>query len=114
MLEGEIEVRTPLERDALVKLELVCTRSVTTGSGKHQRTTTEPLWSEEWQASPQPRGEGRGCRIPVCREIPDNAEESTLTSGITWTLRASAEVAGADFVALFEVPVFRRLGELEK
>jgi hypothetical protein len=54
-------------------------------------------------------GSGAGVLIPIAFAIPREAPETTLGNSrdrILWRLEVTSAVAGVDFSARFEVPVF--------
>jgi hypothetical protein len=56
------------------------------------------------------QGNGQGTAIPVLFAIPFNCRETTQpdgTDGIHWRLDVSARVPGVDYLAKFDVPVFK-------
>lgn len=92
---------------AVLKLALVCERSVTTGSGKQRRTTKTKLWSHE-QEQTGPLAPGQ--EIAVRCRLPDDAEPTFQESpgnGVAWRLETRAKVPGVDLKLDFELPVFR-------
>lgn len=91
---------------ATVELMLVCSHSVTTGSGKQRRTNTTKVWTHReaatgligpWQAIPF------SCRVPA--DVPVTTLDST-NDVHTWTFEAKADVPGVDLNLKFELPVF--------
>ncbi|MCB1021913.1 MAG: hypothetical protein KDC27_18415, partial [Acidobacteria bacterium] len=104
-LAGRIETRLPEPPAAGVRLSLDSIRMVRSGKSTREKL----LWKDE-QVIPAGRlSRGwQGVSIPVEFRIPADAEESSSGSRrCFWRLSATAEVAGVDFQANFEAPVYR-------
>ncbi len=109
-LEGKIELGARLEPLNGFIVRLRCLHI--TGSGKSSRTTT--LWQDTQQVrASAPVDDPAHSAIPVSFAIPEQCQETHDRPGdrVTWVLEARARVPGTDYLATFEVPVFKpRLG----
>mgnify|MGYP000492283956 CR=1 FL=1 len=108
-IAGQILVERGLEAESDVVLTLKCVRKVVTGSGKQRRTTETTLWQSTRELPGTVAGAGV-IRIPVAFAIPPEAEPTDdrhSSDMIQWHLEARAAREGVDFLAKFEVPVFR-------
>ena len=110
ILKGEIHVRGKLRPEHGWCLTLSCLRRSTTGPTNNLRTTEKILWRDEkWLRSDLPQTNSDASAIPVFFQLPADKPESTPATGdgIHWRLEAWARLAGPDFAAAFEVPVFK-------
>lgn len=97
-------------------LALCCIRRTTTGPANNLRTTEKVLWQEEkWLRPDLQQKDPKATDIPIFFQLPGDKPESTpeIGDGIHWRLEAWARMAGPDFHAAFEVPVFKILGQQE-
>ena len=104
-LAGRIDTRLSEAPAGGVRLSLDSIRLERSGKSTRERL----LWKAD-QAVPAARlSQGfEGVSIPIDFPIPRDAEESSSGSYRSlWRLSADAAVAGVDFQASFEVPVFR-------
>lgn len=95
-------------------VNLVCTESRETGSGKNKSTKVTTLWQQDQTIVRDLRGESsEGSNIPILFTLPYGAPETdeSTTDGDrstrTWRLSIRAILPGVDYGASFEVPVFR-------
>ena len=110
-LRGSIQAGFDPISQRSVTLKLTCIHRTDSGSGDDRSVNERILWQEEQtletgliQAGPT------GCLIPVMFQIPSDAAETNvrnLDNSIQWKLRAHADMAGVDYDAEFDVPVFR-------
>jgi hypothetical protein len=108
--KGEIHVRGKVRPEHGWCLALSCLRRSTTGPTNNLRTTEKILWRDEkWLRSDLPQTNSDATAVPVFFRLPaDKPESSPATGdGIHWRLEAWARLMGPDFVAAFEVPVFK-------
>lgn len=110
-LDGLIQTERPLILEQGLHLKLSCIRRTVTGSGKNRHTHENILWQDEKvfrSDAPLPTDGLGGSGIPVHFNLPADQPESTLRgdSNVIWRLEARAKMAGPDFTAMFEVPVF--------
>lgn len=110
VLEGSILLRRPPPMRLPAEVELVCEKSVTTGSGKNRSTTTENIWSHQETVPPDSiTRDFSGFRLPVKFTLPADAPESSpaAQNGTkhVWSLRF--KVPGMAIRSAFELPVFR-------
>ena len=104
-LAGRIDTRLSEPPKDGVLLNLDCIRKVR--SGKNTRESL--LWKTDANVPASRLSRGwQGVSIPVDFAIPADAQESTHDAyNVFWRLSADADLAGVDFKARFEVPVFR-------
>jgi hypothetical protein len=109
-LGGVIQVPAALRPDEDVTLALQACRTTVHGSGKNRSVQSEVLWENEVRVVRENLPvTAAGTGIPVLFHIPAGqpASDVTTTDPRTfWRLTAKAPVAGVDFAATFEVPVF--------
>lgn len=114
-LSGLIQVGARLRLEHGLHLKLSCIRRTVTGSGDNRTTHENILWQDEkvfdaHASLPEPEPGRTG--IPVHFKIPAGQPEcfSEGNETILWRLEAQARMAGPDFSASFEVPVFKVAG----
>jgi len=103
-LEGKIEIGTRLEPPAGFKLRLCCLNEMF-------RSSPSTLWQDEQRirfdtAADDPTYSA----IPVLFDIPREcfeSDDSNPACKVVWWLEASAEAPGVNYLARFEVPVFK-------
>lgn len=103
-LEGNIQGESQIELPGDFKVQLACYQQ--TGGGDNSKV--KKLWDAS-QPVRVPGGTGL-FMIPVSIAIPATCEESSdadPSNLIFWRLEATAKVPGVNFLARFEVPVFR-------
>ncbi len=109
-LGGVIQVPAVLRPDEDVRLALQACRTTVHGSGKNRSVQTEVLWEHEVRVARENLPvTGTATDIPVLFHIPSGQPSSdvqTTDPRTFWRLQARAPVAGVDFDASFEVPVF--------
>ena len=110
-LAGAIETSVKVKPADGFEVRLMCINEVSTGYGRNRRTTQDTVFeiNKSHVHDLLETSSGR-CGIPVLFDIPQDAQESN--SGTTrnfyfWRLEAMARVPGVDYVAQFEVPVFK-------
>ena len=114
-LDGLIQTERRLHLEQGLHLKLSCINRTITSSGDGQNVSENFLWQSEKVFRPDAAlsatGAG-GSGIPVHFDLPADQPEATLrgNSTVIWRLEARAKMAGPDFAALFEVPVFRVAG----
>lgn len=104
-LEGAIRLRNPIRPEGPVRLKLSCVNRVTTSDSDGSSTKETIAWQQEEVVEMD-----TGDTIPVAFFIPGDANPSTIIKtgdGTLWRLEARARVPGVDYLAQFEVPVFR-------
>ena len=109
-LSGTIRVPAQLRPEHGWHVAVSCISRKTTGPANNLRTTERILWRDEtWLRRDLPRTGANETSIPVFFRLPDNKPDSTpaMGDGTHWRLEASARLAGPDFQAAFEVPVFK-------
>jgi hypothetical protein len=111
-LAGTVRTTTTLRPADGFQVVLSCIRRVRSGGPKNRSTTESVLWQEERRVAGQVVRDaaGMGTAIPVAFAVPSDArasDDSDSDDRILWRLEVSAGVPGIDYVAGFEVPVFR-------
>jgi hypothetical protein len=114
-LEGLIQTGARIQLEHGLTLKLSCIRRIVTGSGKNRSTQESILWQDEKNLNPAgglPETEPGRSGIPVYFKIPADQPEcfSQGNETVLWRLETRAKMAGPDFTAAFEVPVFRVAG----
>jgi hypothetical protein len=104
----EVPARVTPEGDATLSLRNL--RRETRGSGKNRSTTEVVLWEREERIPREKWASGAGrTDIPVLFHVPDSCsatDASDPNNEVVWRLETKAAVAGVDFAATFDVPVF--------
>ena len=97
------------------RVTLQSVNAVTTGWGKQRKTTERVAWEDMYVTRPDLLASDPSLTgVAVAFEIPGNArptDGSDSRNRWFWRLRVLAEVAGVDYDAVFEVPVFRAAPE---
>lgn len=109
-LSGSVRVPGKLRPEHGWHVALSCISRKTTGPANNLRTTERILWRDEtWLRRDLPQTLPNQTSIPVFFRLPENKPDSTPATGdgTHWRLEASARLAGPDFHAAFEVPVFK-------
>jgi hypothetical protein len=107
-IAGRIHVPGVFEPEQGVKVSLTCAREVTTGSGKNRSTTTTLLWQDDLTV-PGVTRDATGVAIPFLMQVPADcppSDDRNSSNKVIWKVTAEAAVAGIDYSASFEVPVF--------
>src|SRR6185503_1887303 len=109
-LNGSIRVDAEVPITTDFKLELTCTETRVSGSGKNRERSERMLWQKDWRV---PRHQ---CQIgstltsiPVDVAVPVDQPAATVgddTPQIEWRLDVTGECPGPDFWSRFELPVF--------
>lgn len=109
-LEATLQLSAHLDAPEGMELALECIHKRTTGSGKNRSTHEHILWQREHTVPRDAFGLGMtGTAVPVEFTVPYGCRAtcgSDTDDEILWRVAAKAEVAGVDYYARFEVPVF--------
>jgi hypothetical protein len=108
-LEGTIRTGVPLKFENELRLELLCIRKTTSGTGQNRRTTEKTLWQDEKIFKSQadfPEAKSGG-RIPVQFDLPPGQLQCSERGSETICWRLEMKIPGANFHATFDVPVFK-------
>jgi hypothetical protein len=110
-LAGVIQPGEPLTFEHGLRLKLSCVRRAVSGRNNPEKI----LWQDEKvfkTGADLPEAGSGPSHIPVCFKLPDNQPESSARNqeAIVWRLEAKAKMAGPDFRATFDVPVFKVAG----
>ncbi len=104
----EVPARVTPEGDATLSLRNL--RRETRGSGKNRSTTEVVLWEREERIPREKWASGAGrTDIPVLFHVPDSCsatDDRDPNNEVVWRLETKAAVAGVDFAATFDLPVF--------
>jgi hypothetical protein len=109
-LRGRVFAPAALGEAAEVRLTICCEKNVKVSGDKGTTTRSETLWEQEASA-PVVQGQSSSgdsllkIDFPIPRDLPDSSQDRN--EWFAWRLTALAELAGADFEAKFEVPVFK-------
>jgi hypothetical protein len=114
-LEGLIQTGARLQLEHGLHLKLSCIRRVVSGSGNSRSVSETILWQDEkvfTSNADLPEPEPGRSGIPVFFKLPANKPECFArgNEAIIWRLAAKAKMAGPDFSATFDVPVFKVAG----
>src|SRR5262249_37336262 len=105
-LAGVIRIPKQVAADDGFRITLNCLDWVDTGNGRSEQS----LWQDEQLVTEPMRGDGEGMAIPVLFAIPFDCRETAQpdqTGGVHWRLEIAARVPGVDYLAKFDVPVFK-------
>lgn len=113
-LAATIQTGTRIKFQHALHLQLSCIRRVV-NRGEHSSTSEYVLWQGEKVYRPDasyPETRPGHTGIPVYFRIPPGQPESSSAGNvsITWQLDAKSVMSGANFHAVFEVPVFNVAG----
>ena len=114
ILSGNISVPAQLHPVHGWHLRLSCVRRQTTGRTNNRQIIDKVLWRDEkWLVADLPQKETTQTSLPVFFILPSDLPDASALpgDGIHWKLEASATLRGPNFLAIFEVPVFK-LAEL--
>jgi hypothetical protein len=108
---GLIRTNVLLTPENGFEVSLTCLNRVTRGSGKHRSTAESIRWQEKVTVTDFQRDlERAGTMVPVAFRLPSDADasdDSKPEDQIIWRLEVSADVPGVDYLARFDIPVFR-------
>jgi hypothetical protein len=109
-LSGSIQVESRMQPVHGWQVRLSCVRRQTSGAVNNRQTIEKVLWREEkWLRADLPQGDAGTTSLPVFFNLPADLPDSTPSAadGIHWKLEASATLRGPNFLAIFDVPVFK-------
>ncbi|MEO8088830.1 MAG: hypothetical protein ABI703_00880 [Gemmatimonadales bacterium] len=111
-LTGMVRAPARVQPEEGFRVILSCVRRVRTRRGKNSSTSESILWQDERLVAGEPSRTAAAMEthIPVAFRLPVDAEPCTDINSdnrVLWRLQLSASVAGVDYEARFEVPVFR-------
>jgi hypothetical protein len=104
-LQGTVRINQPVRTANGFRLKLSCVNRVTTGAGKSRSTVERVLWTEDQRVEA-----GLGDRVSVAFYIPPDCRETASDDPdnvVNWRLKVTANDGDVDYVAKFEVPVFK-------
>jgi hypothetical protein len=109
-LKGTIRVEAAVPVTVDFGLELACTESRTTGSGKNRSRHERLLWQKQWRVPRHDCQIGTSfTTVPVDAPVPPKLPATTVEDSeaeIAWRLDVTGECPGPDFWSRFELPVF--------
>jgi hypothetical protein len=107
---GDVDTHVKESPENGFVLRLMCVRRVETGSGRNRSTDEKVLWADEQRVSASAAMRNPlGTRIPFTFTIPGDArpsDERVSSDMIVWRLAVTAELAGINYAADFQFPVF--------
>jgi hypothetical protein len=106
-LAGVVRTHKPVVSMDGFRLTLNCLDWLSTGNNSRSEVS---LWQDEQLVMEPMQGDGEGTAIPVLFAIPISCRETTRpgqSGEVHWRLDISARVAGVDYAAKFDVPVFK-------
>ncbi|MBW2386071.1 MAG: hypothetical protein JRG92_20760 [Deltaproteobacteria bacterium] len=110
-LAGRVSLGTDVRPEAGFEARLVCVAVRISGSGKNRSRHEDVRWEETRQIGFTQFHAGRlGTEVPIEFTIPyrlDSSSEKEGQSWVEWRLELAAELSGIDYLACFEVPVYR-------
>ena len=114
-LRGMIQAGTRLKPEHGLHLKLSCVRRFVAGSGKNRSVQETVLWQDEKVYKPEaglPESAPGRSGIPVYFKLPADQPQCFKRGdeSVDWRLEAKAKMAGPDFAAAFDVPVFQVAG----
>lgn len=111
-LRGEIDVRLHQSPPGGFAVRLASLRRTISGVGKNRSVSEVVLWQDEQTLAHGSMPSPIGLRVPFRFDLPAEGEPSDYRNPertTLWRLDVSAEVAGIDYAASFELPVFGRI-----
>ncbi len=109
--EATLHTRLALGESDEFQVRLVCVNRVTSGSGKNRSTSERIRWEERRTIGRPVIARGmRGASVPMGFTVPYDCEPSNQLNPdntIVWRLEVDTAVAGVDYAARFDVPVFQ-------
>ena len=102
-LDGAIRTTRPLKWQGELRLELLCVRKTTTGTGQNRRTDEKNLWQDGTSFKPQADPAGV---LPVHFDLPPGRPECSKQGNEEICWRLELKIPAANFHATFDVPVF--------
>ena len=108
-LAGVVELPVKIRPQSGFHLRVTCSRTTTTGSGKHRHSEEILLWENEQVLATDPLHDPNRTALPVLFALPLDQPPSGSGEGspATWRLAVTAKNAGVDLSVRFELPVFR-------
>lgn len=106
-LSGRVVTSAAVDPADGYDVTLSAVHSYSTGSGKNRSTRKDTLWEDQRQVTVARRSRD-GMEIPVAFEVPEGVA-TTAQEGdhkVVWLLQLRAAVAGVDYHASFDLPVF--------
>ncbi|MBT3191245.1 MAG: hypothetical protein HN341_01690, partial [Verrucomicrobia bacterium] len=110
-LAGVVRIGRHIEPEDGFVAELLCVKSVTSGSGKNRSTHKHVIHQEELRLDRELLSRDRSQTVvPILFGVPYQSTPSGKISenaAVRWWLKISAKLPGSDYKVRFEVPVFR-------
>lgn len=112
--EATIQTASRLKLQHALHLQFSCIRRVA-NRGRNSSPSEYVLWEEEKVYRPDatyPEMRPGRSNIPIYFKLPANQPESSQSGNVSiiWRLEAKSVMSGANFYAMFEVPVFNAAG----
>ena len=103
-LNASLQLSSPLRPVGNVEIQLNCTKTVR----RNKSTHTELLWQDNYAIPYTAQTSAAELRaIPINFTIPYHCEATDDDKNIKWKLNVTAPIAGVDFSADFNLPVFK-------
>ena len=105
-LAGTIRTSSAIRPESGFDVTLSSVHRYRSGSGKNRSTREKVLWQKSYRVGLDRSGAG----IPIAFHVPYECEPTDVSDSDNrhlWKLEVEADVAGVDYHAEFEVPVFR-------
>lgn len=111
-LRGTLYTGAVVQGARHLEVSVVCQEHERYRSSDGTNVKTVDKWKSTQELPLQPSmGQQREARVDIRFAIPDDAPETSTVPGVgvyyQWVVQAKAEIPGADFSAVFEIPVYR-------
>jgi len=109
-LAGTIQTSRPLKFENELRLEVLCVRQTTSGTGQNRRTEEEILWRDGKTFKSQaelPESKSGSGGIPVHFDLPPGQPECSERGNVAICWRLEMQIPGVNFHETFDVPVFK-------
>ncbi len=108
---GDVEIGNDTVPEDGYHFRIASLQAMTTGSGKNRSTTEHTLWDDEIEVNAAAAMRSpTGVRVPFELATPPDGhttDESDSSNRYFWRLYATAQFAGVDYAAQFQIPVFQ-------
>ena len=108
---GDVEIGNDTTPEDGYHFRVASLQALTTGTGKNRSTTEHTLWDEEIEVDAAAAMRSpTGVRVPFELATPADGhttDESDSSNRYFWRLYATAQFAGVDYAAQFQIPVFQ-------
>ena len=103
---GEVDIRLPYDTSLAMAVTLACVHSYYSGSGKNRSRRESVHWQKDGFA--QVSASSQGTKVAFCFDVPSKLPASQLSddSYYFWRVSLHADLPGAHFGRVYEIPVF--------